>query len=190
MKLTGDIALAFLVFFNLASCAIHLAYRLNAQPPALSYVGASAGTTGDLEVTLLVEKIEERQQGDRFFFKLTLMNREEAEYVRKMALLLFYLYVYGERGERVTKWSDGQELLDYILPITLFPDDVFTETKLWAPVITSLENGEIKPLKNGRYDLSGIWLGGPSVETGMISITMTNTPQMNSTARELVTNVK
>jgi len=190
IRLTGNTVVAFLAFFSLASCAVHLAYRLNAKPPALSYVGASAGTNGDLEVTLLVEKIEERQQGNRFLFKLTLKNRGEADYARKMELPLFDLYVYDERGEQVAKWSEGQEFPDYVLPIILFPGEVFTETKVWAPVITVPENGDKELLKNGRYELSGIWLGGPTVETGVVSLMITDTPQEGSSAQSETGNIE
>lgn len=190
IRLTGNTVVAFLAFFSLTSCAVHLAYRLNAKPPALSYVGTSASTAGDLEVTLLVERIEERPPGDRFLFELTLRNRGEAGYARKMELPLFDLYVYDERGERVAEWSEGQEFPDYILPIILFPGEVFTETKVWAPVITGPENGDKELLKNGRYELSGIWLGGPTVETGMIRFTITNTPQEGSSAQSKTGNIE
>ena len=181
---------AFLAFFSIASCAVHLAYRLNAKPPALSYVGTSAGTNGDLEVTLLVEKIEERQRGNRFLFELKLRNRGEEGYVRKMVQPLFDLHVYNEKGERVAKWSESQGFPDYILPIILFPGEVFTETKVWAPVITSPENGNTELLKNGRYELSGIWLGGPTVETGVVSLMITDTPQEGSSAQSETGNIE
>ena len=141
------------------------------ERPSFVIGGVSEGSVGGLSVVFSVED-EEGRVGDEFVLEFTLMNHGEEDYVRRMGLPFFDVRIYDENGIQVARWSDGRQLPRNLFLIQVRSGCEFSETKVWDLAVFDPGSGEMEPLGEGRYWLSGVWLGDPVVETGDIPLTI------------------
>ena len=137
--------------------------------PSFTIGGVSERTVENLCLVFSVED-EEGKVGDEFVLEFTLTNHGEADYVRRFGLPFFDVRIHDEKGIQVARWSDGRQLPRNLFLIQVTPGDEFSETKVWDLAAFNPESGEMEPLSEGRYWLSGVWLGGPVIETGKIPL--------------------
>jgi hypothetical protein len=137
--------------------------------PSFVIGGVSEGSVGDLSLVFSVEN-EEGKAGDEFVLEFTLTNHGEADYVQRIGLPFLDIRIHDENGNQITRWSDGRRLPRNLFLITVKPGDDFTETKVWDLAAFNPDSGEMEPLGEGKYYLSGVWLGDPIIETGKIPL--------------------
>jgi len=150
---------------------IYLNIPVRDERPLFIIGGVSEVSVGDLSVVFSVED-EEGKVGDEFVLEFTLTNHGEADYVRRIGLPFFDVRIHDENGIQIARWSDGKQLPRNLFLIQVTPGDEFSETKVWDLTVFNPDSGEMEPLSEGRYWLSGVWLGDPVIETGKIPLTI------------------
>ena len=162
----------FIPFYVLVLFILHEAYinfpRPDQRPP-FTIGQTTLGVGGDLVAILSVES-DGGKLGDEFAVKLTLRNHGDSDYVQRMKLPLFDVYVYNENSSLVATWSDGRDFVNNIFLIVIEPGGEFSDIKVWELSVHNLSNDEMAPLKLGNYWISGVWLGEPRIETNKISL--------------------
>ncbi len=139
--------------------------------PSFTIGGVSEGRVGDFSVVFSVDD-ENGKVGDEFALEFTLTNHGEADYVRRIGLPFFDVRIHDENGNLIARWSDGRQLRRNLFLIQVTPGDEFSETKIWDLTVFNPDSGEMEPLSEGRYWLSGVRLGDPVIETGKIPLTI------------------
>jgi len=170
MKYNVDFPIAVIIFFGLGSI---LAVSTNDMyPPPLSraFLCESEGGHGDLVVSMELEKVDGRRFENTYIITINLRNTGNEPYSRDLRQPVFDIQTYDTNGSLVSEWSSCNEMLDLPIPIHLEKGQEFTEVKSWEPNALDPQDGTINPLPPGRYYLKGAWLGGPIIETGLISV--------------------
>jgi hypothetical protein len=138
--------------------------------PSFIIGGVSEGSVGGLSVVFSVED-EEWRVGDEFVLEFTLTNHDE-EYVRRIGLPFFDVRIHDENGIQIFPLERWEALPRNLFLVQVTPGDEFSETKVWDLAVFNPGSGEMEPLGEGRYWLSGVWLGDPVVETGNMPLTI------------------
>lgn len=170
MNQNDNLPIALLIFFSLGS---FLAISTNDMyPPPLSrtFLDDSYGMHGDLEVYMSIEKIEGRRFKNEVIITLVLRNEGLGGYTRILRQPVFDVMVYDTNGSFVLKWSGCHEMLDLSIPVHLEKGEQFSVVKSWDLNVLNIKDENNKPLPPGRYYLKGAWLGGPIIETRLITV--------------------
>jgi hypothetical protein len=165
-----DVALILFATFSLGSSFVSLAYDITRPPPKHTLIGDSTAEQNHLEVSMLLERIEGEVRGDRLEIRLTLRNVGGDDYMREMRMPLFDLLLCSESGAPVAKWSDDRNLTKALLRIHIAPGERFIETKIWDFKERADINCNVPELNPGKYQLSGVWMGGPIIMTTPVKL--------------------
>ena len=162
----------FIPFYVLALIILYEAYINFPNPdkrPTFTIGQTSEGVGGDLVVILSVES-DGGKLGDEFAVKLTLRNHGGSDYVQRMRLPLFDIYIYNDNGSLIAIWSDGRDFVNNIFLIVVEPGGEFSDTKVWELSVHDPSTDERTPLKLGSYWISGVWCGEPRIETDKVAL--------------------
>jgi len=129
------------------------------------------GWQGDLELSITLNKTVVLV-GDSVKIVLTLKNNGNKNATFWMGPPFFDVYLYDLSDNLVAKWSEGKAFPEYIMEITLQPEETFSKTVDWNLSSYDYENGGFVPVKPGKYRVSGVWLGQPPIETAKIPVTV------------------
>ena len=165
-----DCNLALLTLFSLGFIILVLTNDMYPPPLSRTHLGDSEAKYGDLTISMKIEGIDGKRFENKYIITLILRNEGFESYSRDLRQPVFEVYVYDFSGTFVTDWSCCNEMLDLPIPVHLDRGDEFIEVKSWFGSALDTLDCDIKPLPMGRYYIKGAWLGGPIVETGLITV--------------------
>ena len=134
----------------------------------------SEGQKGDLELSMAVDKTV-ILAGEDVDFVFILKNKGDKNVTFWMDPPFFDAYLYDLDNALVARRTEGRAFATYIEKITLKPGENFSKTIQWNLYSYNHETGGFIPVKPGQYKISGVWLGGPRIETSKVGITVEGT---------------
>ena len=129
------------------------------------------GRKGDLELSMTADKTV-IFAGEDIEFVFTLRNKGNKNITFWMGPPFFDVYLYDLNDVLVVKWTEGRGFPEYIMEITLKPEEAFSETIRWNLYSYNHETGGFISVEPSQYSVSGIWLGENRIETTKITITV------------------
>lgn len=130
---------------------------------------------GGLKLSIAIDKAE-IITGEGLGITLTLTNKGDEEVKFMVGPPFFDIYLYDQEGKLLTKYTDGRAFATYVKEIALKPGESFSQTITWDLAIFKPETEEFIPLQPGEYNLAGIWLGDPSLESERVPVKIRTQP--------------
>jgi hypothetical protein len=134
----------------------------------------SWGQEGALELSMTLDKTV-ILAGEDVSFAFILKNKGDKNVTFWMGPPFFDIDLYDLNDVLVAKWTEGKGFPEYILKITLKPGESFSKTIPWNLYSFNHETSGFLPVKPGQYQVSGVWLGEPRIETSRVGITVEET---------------